>query len=312
MLVSAEETGKSMDDQDNREEMQQRFMAAFASDLARDEPEEAQVARQDEPALHAKLKIKPKTDALPDVEAALASASGLAVVSDHFAKTFGMNPPRDKEMELMDLLEKLGEAFRYDWDKRGSVIELRDKKWYRKRAAQIPEAWIEAWRNTLKTTGTLGLGDMAQICSLTQEQYTENIANDEVLKPSGIAGNYYVGRDVLKLYGMLGESQRFALSTESGLDLRSLTPEQWTQAEKTIKSVRPDLLQNQDGPLVLVLDRKDEDADHKYYRFRVLSSAGESDPPKWRIAWPKYVEPPKPPKEQKPDRPEEKEPDAKK
>lgn len=301
MILTAEETGQSIKDSENRQEMQQKFVAAMASDVAERArelaPEEPKAVSPDEPDLHAKVKIKPDSNDLPDVLSALSNSSKMPVVSDSFRQTIVLSVPKDKEMDLWDLLEKIGESFRYDWDKPGSVLEFRDKKWFKKRAAQIPDSWIERWRDTLKKTGTLELGDLVQICSLTQEQFNENIQLDKVLMSSGIVQPYYLGREALKLYGMLSEAQRAMAWGEEGLDLTLLGSEQWAQAAKAIKLTRPGLVGNRDVALRLRVIQKQPDGspDRARYNFKITADDG-SEPLVWQVDAPKYEDPQKPKK----------------
>jgi hypothetical protein len=297
MLVEAEETGRSFNDVERS--VESLFTDATMADVKREDPAEARVERPDDPSLRAKVKVSPKSPGLPGMQSALADASGFGVVSDSFVQLFGQPVPTDKAMELGELLDKIGEGYRYDWDKRGSVIEFRDKKWFNKRAAQIPEAWIERWRKTLKDTGTLELDDLVQICGLTLEQFQQTIVGDNVLIASDVAGVYYGGRDILKLYGTLSDFQRSAVFAESGLDLKLLNPEQWAQAFRTINPLRPGLLQNQDVSMTLAASREDRHG-LIMYTFKIATSDGGS-PLDWRIITPRYVEPPKPEEEKKPE-----------
>ncbi len=291
MILESMETGGNLSEMEREgaREMGSRISAALTADTKSASPDEPKKDRPDDPALRVKVKTTPDSDKLADVQSALADVTGVAVVSDSFRQRFPRTFPKDKEMELGELLDKIGDSYRYDWDKPGSVIEFRDKKWFAKRAAQIPDAWIEAWRTKLKDTGALDLEDLAQICSLTQEQFDENISEDNVLKRANITGNYYVARDVLKLYGMLTETQRSAVLAEPGMDLSVLSAEQWAQAAKAIGSRRAALTENRDVSLRFSVRREYEEGKLRYYRFLITPGDG-SEPIRWLVSAPTFVD----------------------
>jgi len=162
----------------------------------------------------------------------LAMASKLCVVSDYFPSwESGGIPsqgPPSGEMELRAALDRIVDVYVYNWDKRDGVIELHDRNWFRKRAAQIPDAWIEKWqwRNELKRTGDLGIDGLAQIALLTYDQYNQNIREVEDWHSASLAAVVAGGRAPLAFYACLHPDQRSALFSESGLDVATLSADQ--------------------------------------------------------------------------------------
>ena len=75
-------------------------------------------------------------------------------------------------MELKDALDKITHnslaPAQYNWECHAEVLELRDREWFKKYSAMIPEAQLAAWRKTLKETGTLDIDDLADVAELTQ------------------------------------------------------------------------------------------------------------------------------------------------
>lgn len=287
LMLQAREEGKSMEELGK--DMQGQFMQAMLSDIKASSHEEPEAERPDDPALHAKITIQPKTNQLDDVQEALAKATGFTVVSDFFG---GMGAPGSvpaEEAEIREILEKISELYRYDWEKHPSVVEFRDKKWYQKRAAQIPEAWIEGWRSILKTSGTLDISDLAQIAMLSYEQYSANIIPDKMLSESGLSGPIFRSRDLLRLYASLTESQRTMLFTEGGLDLRGLTPSQWQQAASAINTRNAGFLLSPDARLKLEGRRT---LNGKQFAYSFSATTTEDLPPiTWDFTTPKYKEP---------------------
>lgn len=186
-----------------------------------------------DPALEAKVKMEAGTSAIWRAEQELAEQSRLSVVSDSFPNLSDhWAPPFVKggELKISEALDKIGDTYVYNWDKRGGIIELRDRNWFKKRAAQIPDAWLEAWRQELTKTGTLDIGSLAQMAQLTQDQVNANIMPDRML--GQCASVIQIDREMLRFYSTLSADQRAAMLTESGLDLAWLSDDQWTQADK--------------------------------------------------------------------------------
>jgi hypothetical protein len=109
-------------------------------------------------------------------------------------------------------------------------VELRKKDWYTLRQWQIPDAWMEHWRQVFKDTGTLDLDDLAWMATLTKYQYVYNIGSDEILNgyqdinTSEI--HSIIGRSdssgLLKFYSTLTQKQKNSVFTEKGLDLLNI------------------------------------------------------------------------------------------
>lgn len=313
ILDQAETEGKSVNDVAKGREAE--FMEAVMSDSKRSDYGEPAPERADDPDLERKVKLeKIESPQLVDVEAALAEASGFALVSDNFGLQFGRLTAKDKEAELQQWLDDIADDYRYNWEKHGRVLELRDRFWFKKRAAQIPDAWLEAWRKTLKETGTLGLDDLAQIAMLTYEQINANVVTDEVLTRSGLMSAIFVGRDLLRLYATLNQGQKAMLLSESGLDLRALSPDQWTAAATLLTRRNASYVQNPDAQITITgvapsrSYQVPEEDKRPRYAFRATTSDGYP-PLDWQFLAPRYQEPPK--KEEQPAKEESGDADAK-
>ncbi|MCE5315369.1 MAG: hypothetical protein ABFD49_06425 [Armatimonadota bacterium] len=292
------EEGKTVDDvMKGRDD---DIMTAVMADIQKDDSGEPLNKHPDDSALEAKIKA-PKKSVLAEIEAGLAEASGFAVVSDSFENDSGLAKFGDEEITIKDALEKIADSFRYNWDKRASVLELRDRNWFRKRSAQIPQAWIDAWKKTLKDTGTLDIGGLAQIATLTQEQFNINIEPDDDLMRCGITGVIYPNRDLLRTYAQLNEAQRAAVFAGSGLDLSILSPDQWSQFEKLFYHRMPEYLKDTDAVLTLSGTRNPKDNLFDYTF--TITTTDDLQPIEWTFTTPKYQEPPKeqPKEEQKPE-----------
>lgn len=290
-LIECEDTGRSM--QDVMKDMGPELVAAVMNEMRAEAGGEAINEHPEDPALKAKIKMEAKGNSLPDIEEALSDASKLAVVSDFFG---GWNMPMGQapagESELKEVLERIADTYTYNWDKRGSVIELRDRNWFKKRAAQIPEAWLEAWRLSMTKNGTIDIDELAQIAALTHEQISVNLMADDVL--SGSVGAIYSWRELLRLYGALSPDQRSLMFTDAGLPLRSLTQDQWAQAEKAMQT-RRDGATEPSRRHFIVATRGESPGKALSYKFTLIDDS-KTELSSWAIMTPTYT-PPAPPKE---------------
>lgn len=184
----------------------------------------------DEPALHKKIKLlldKKKKITLGDLEAALAEISGFAVVSDSFRVSNGYADIGDSETELKDILTKIGDGYRYNWDIHGDIIDFQSKYWFMMRTTQIPDDWIERWRGNFKRLGYLCIDDYAQIAMLTNPQIEENLKTDEDFSQANIFGkDFLYARLALQLYASLSSTQRKEVCSSTGLSARACGEEQ--------------------------------------------------------------------------------------
>jgi hypothetical protein len=284
------------------DDMQNEVVTTLMSAVRKDESgEPISQHSADDPALHRKIKSKAmKPGRLTDVLAALADASRLPVVSDSYGASTGFVTVAVGETELGALLDKIADGFHYNWDKPHGILEFRDRNWFTKRAAQIPDAWIDGWKKTLRETGTLDISDLKQIAMLTMEQCNVNLQGDEELSRCGIPSCLYSYRDLLRACATLKDSQWKAMYTDSGLDMNSLNDEQRQVFEKLINSRNSNLLKNEDVKLTLCATRKSYEKQFDY-SFG-LKSSDETNPITWRVFTPNYVEPPK--EEKTPDKTE--------
>lgn len=235
MIVQAEDEGRTLDEvfKDHMNE----FTAAMAKALATEIGGEPVNDHPADPALDAKVIMELGRQGLLDVEQELAENSKLSVVSDSFGiEDSPIMPIPGGELKIKEALDKIGDAYIYNWDKRGGIIELRDRNWFKKRAAQVPDAWLEAWKQELTKTGTLDIGALAQMAQLTQDQINANIAHDPLLARCGSV--IQIERELLRFYAALSSDQRAAMFSEPGLDLALLSADQLTQAGKVIDAKR--------------------------------------------------------------------------
>lgn len=250
----------------------------------------------DDPDLQAKVTLKPDSAKLVDVEKSLAETAKMGVVSDSFGDLYRGYSPRGQvpgtETVLKDMLDRIGDIYVYNWDKQSGIIELRDRNWFKKRAVQIPEEWLEKWRNEFTGTGTLGLDSLAEIAQLTQDQLMNNVATDDTLYSSAYV--IFGSRDILRFYGGLSSEQRSMLMSKSGMDLAALSQDQFDDVSKIIKTKLGSKFFETTKPIALTCERTTVDGKERmgksiYYNISVTLDGGNAG--NWTIMTPRYFAP---------------------
>ena len=288
------------------EDFQDAFVATMKTEEF-GEPVTDHSGLDDDPDLQHYVKMDKDKRALAELQAELASVSGMPVVSDSYPMVFGRVEIGDEEIEVLEVLDRIADAFRYNWDKHDRVLELRSRDWYSHRMAQIPEAWLEEWREVYKTSGTLDIGYLAQIAMLTQKQLNGNLWADETLRAGNMARAIGMSRDILRFYASLDDHQRAVLFSPSGLDLAYLTVDQWPYAQKLISRKNNAFLGNPDAHIAAFATREPEKEKLFNYTFQ-FTTTDDLKPLEWEFTTPEYKEPPK--KELKPEKVEPEKPDA--
>lgn len=232
--------------------------------------EEPKIEHEDEPWMDAKVKFEPETVLLDDILFALAKAGDLNIVSDSFKTSRNNSVIVTKgEFELKDLLEKISNGYRYNWEKKSGVLEFVNREWFKMRARQIPDEWVDDWRSRFKDRGYVSIDDYSQIAMLSKEQISENIAQDEVFgKTLMFPWEMMEKRDLLQLYAHLTPSQKQDLFTV-GVNLQMVTPEQ-DQCVKQLLKFKKDFLNSEVAVLLFC-----EKANDKWYNFKIKTSDGK-------------------------------------
>jgi len=241
------------------------------------------IEHPDDPDLSIKVKLKPMGNTFADLLRAVAKASGYAVVSDSFATVYRGFDPLNSDVSLKDVLNGISSRYRYNWDKHGGVIEFRDRDWFRRRASQVPEAWLEPWRKALKSTGTLTLDELGRMSLLDDDQARENLYSDDVLGASGLRDVLTQNGDLLRAYASLDDKQQAAAFTDAGFDLATVSPPQWATIAKMFRS-KPLLDASPDTGIVLTCRQAPA---AKQFRYDVAATSGDQSA-KWEFTTPEY------------------------
>lgn len=282
-------------------------------------PPELAPEHPDEPDLHKKVTLKPSGEPrtitywrseagkrFTELLESLSNASGLSVVSDSFLLMRDVadnTSVYDSEKELKDILDAVAEGYVCNWEKHGSVLEFRDKYWFRKRTTQIPDEWVQAWWRSFKRNGFLTLDDMAQMAALTKEQRRENLDANEEFDipgkddwPGGLFWALEHSHHVFRFYRSLEPSQRKMFLSSDGLDVEFLSAPQRELALNIY--YRPEDAEWEaasiwDGPNPPVRLRASlRDFNEKEMGYAVIAAAeNNAHLREWRVSSPKYVEP---------------------
>jgi len=244
-----------------------------------DTPEEKPKEHPDDPALQKKLKCQPEDTRLASVLAEIAKNSELSTVSDSFGRPYTRPAMIQGEMTARELLDKIETVYDEDWERNGAILELRDKEWFMKRSAQLPEAWLEKWRQEAKNTGTLDLDTLWQINKLSYDQLRMNLLEDDILGKMSL----HADSNLMKIYDCLEPSQRRTVTSTSGATI---------QLSDTQITTLADLLKSKGTPVTDVTLTTTRKSVGKHFEYEMrLAGPDRVQLGVWKQATPEYTPP---------------------
>lgn len=180
-----------------------------------------------DPLLAQEIEIQPK-EGQPDAGGALADLpekAGLNVFAEAWRVPGAQ--VRTQKGRVVDILDAVASAFRCDWELDGTSIRIRSRNWAERRAAMVPKADIEYWKQAIEDNGSLGVDDLAHIARV----YTPEQLMEMMMSEPSLGGNLGTLMDprrkrALLFYGSLDSSTLSALRSEAGMDPRRLSPSQ--------------------------------------------------------------------------------------
>ena len=191
---------------------------------------EQSVEHLNDPALLKEIQIKNKYDKLWEYLSALSKEANINIVSD----SFGILevPPHPKiipsqKAAIQEYLDSIASRFSTNWENNNDIIEYRNKEWYKKCAALIPEEVINRWKDNLKSTGTLDFNDLSQIAMLEGNQKIVNIFSDEFLNSSKVL-DYIKSIErsqfswILSCYASMTDQQKYDFFSSRGVNLKAV------------------------------------------------------------------------------------------
>ncbi|MGV3720737.1 MAG: hypothetical protein ACO1SX_07480, partial [Actinomycetota bacterium] len=102
---------------------------------------------------------------LAEVAEAIQHATGLEVVADSFVSA-RIDPALLRPRQpLIDVLGTLARELDYKWEKKGRLITLRSRRYYRDRPAEAPSRIVNAFRDQVLRENALSLDSLASLCA---------------------------------------------------------------------------------------------------------------------------------------------------
>ena len=232
----------------------------------------------------------------------IADATALNIVSDSFAVVVGDLSPGSKNEELRDVLDTFADSFGCNWEKHGSMLEVRRRDWFRRRSSQIPDGWIEPWREEVDRTDTLAADTYFRIAVLEDDQLEENICTDKVLGP--MIGDSFQRKNIKgfgRFFLQLTSDQRSQLYSKQGLEPSTLSADQWhyyadmfTYGRRFSPAHTDQYLDLTQGPITIAGERTtSEDSSYANYSFKVtrISPDGKPHQDHWDMVLPVIAHP---------------------
>ncbi len=254
--------------------------------------QEPPINHSNDAELAAKLGKKVEPKVITALVAELADASGYAFVTDDFRGHTSLK--LDKDSGLREALEAVCEKSRYhNWTCANGTVEFWNADWYDRRNARVSKRWLAAMAARFRANGTLDIGDLTEIASLTDAQ-VGTVARDDELKAA--VYKVFEKRLYLKLYAGMGASQRAALMSEDGMSFADLTEDQQQSAMRLLMGQSVAQLPNLDMSALglRITCTKESISQRRFlYTFKAYTFAGPI-PGQARFSTPLYVPPPKP------------------
>jgi len=161
---------------------------------------------------------------------ALAEKSKLTIISDCFP-----GPPVSiaaGEKPLGEQLELIRTGFGSNWEKAGGILRFHDSEWFKKRAWEIPQVWLDYWVARGKVNNGFLLQDLVQIGSLRDEQIDHTVMLNQMLVDLG-AGDASRNRQILRFYSSLGKEHKDALVGKQ-LMVSDLSDPEWATLQQAL------------------------------------------------------------------------------
>jgi hypothetical protein len=230
------------------------------------------------------------------LQKSVSEASGLGVVSDCWinipSSDNSLRKP-DIEDTLENVLTKFCSTLNYNWDKPGSILEFRYRKWVKIRLSQIPDEWVAVWSKNTAANGYMGLEDIASMSNINYYQAEESVIQDPVV---GIMGTYSRMLEKLddnlpwlKLYSSLSQQQkRILFEGERGLFGSMLTSQQWALAKELFDRIG---ISRSECLMQASVDFDEDDPQYVRIWFKeVNTDSGQLDR-LWKLILPRYNPP---------------------
>lgn len=248
-MFFALDEGKSLQDAINQIQADATDPDFLAETLARESPTEKNPPT--DPALTREIEIK---DMRKDVAISqndpsktrenqgkmieeISRAFGMPVILEAFNSSMPIGPfVRPGKQPLYKVLiafEKAG----YIWEQGNGTFRVRPEDWALERSYEIPDAFIQKYKDILAKQGEFTLEDISSIAyELTDDQIQNNLAAEPDLTYAlmGLMSPVGGSRGLLRVYGSLNNQQRTAIKSAQGLPFEQLSNVQWDRLNAVI------------------------------------------------------------------------------
>ncbi|WP_319586257.1 hypothetical protein [uncultured Desulfobulbus sp.] len=167
----------------------------------------------------------------------ISRAFGMPVIVEAFNSSMPVGPfVRPGKQPLYKVLvafEKAG----YIWEKGSGTFRVRPEDWALERSYEIPDAFIQQYKDILAKQGEFTLEDIANIAYvLTDDQIQNNLVAEPELTYAlmGLMSPVGGSRGLLRVYGSLNNQQRAAIKSAQGLPFQQLSNVQWDRLNAVI------------------------------------------------------------------------------
>ena len=174
--------------------------------------------------------VWPEQATVGDVAAAIHRATGLDVVADSFVPA-RLNPALLRGRKpLVEVLQKVAEELDYTWEKRGKLLLLRDRRFYRDRPAEVPDRIVKPFRERVLRAGALDLDELAGLVAALDDTQVRSmhrywgwyLGTERILPTATL----FQHRQHLRFWAGLSPAQRSALRAGQSLPVAQLLPAQ--------------------------------------------------------------------------------------
>ena len=224
-----------------------------------------------DPALKVSIKLfdVPVVAPLPMTLQSLTLNAKMNIISDYFVGA----PPTvaGGAKPLGEQLEAIRMAYSVNWEKAGKTLRFRDREWFRKRAWEVSQRWIDYWVARAKQNGGLVLDDLVQIGNLRDEQLDHTVTCNADLIKYG-AGEAVRNRQILRFYASLTADQLKSM-LDGNLTASALNDAQWAALRSALATKGAAYAAAQKGSQVLQLTQSTKDVVE--YTFTYYPGGGE-------------------------------------
>jgi hypothetical protein len=159
----------------------QQADSLFDEDAVESDSVESFMEHSGDPSFEKTIKIPAISYDLPDALKKISESADVNIVSDSFESGDLSVSVSAGEITLGNLLDRVAAQCSYNWMQFDDVTGFRDRFWVKHRSFQIPEAWLNKWRQDVKNRGKLSEKSLSEIKSLAPSQIWANVLSDDIL-----------------------------------------------------------------------------------------------------------------------------------